>query len=138
MDEIRAVDDEIGATPAQVALAWLLAQGTDIAPIPGTRRVVRVEENTAADAVVLTAEQLSRLDRLTPTIVARHDDANMAQHRPLTQPGPRATILTIPGPGRQRALTHQPLPLTRDGRLQSEGPASTSRNWRRSSPPHCR
>ncbi|GAB3003954.1 aldo/keto reductase [Streptomyces pseudoechinosporeus] len=48
--------DEVGATPTQVALAWLLAQGDDIAPIPGTKRVERVErvgENTAADGVVL-------------------------------------------------------------------------------------
>jgi aryl-alcohol dehydrogenase-like predicted oxidoreductase len=78
VDEVRAVGDEVGATPAQVALAWLLAQGADIAPIPGTRRVARVEENTAADAVVLTADQLARLDRLTPAVGARHDDANMA------------------------------------------------------------
>lgn len=40
---------EAGATPAQVALDWLLAQGHDIAPIPGTKRVARVEENLAAD-----------------------------------------------------------------------------------------
>jgi len=78
VDEVRAVGNEVGATPAQVALAWLLAQGTDIAPSPGTRRVARVEENTAADAVVLTADQLARLDRLTPALGARHDDANMA------------------------------------------------------------
>ena len=49
-----------GATPAQVALAWLLAKGDDIAPIPGTRRVVRLEENVAADGVVLTADQMKR------------------------------------------------------------------------------
>jgi aryl-alcohol dehydrogenase-like predicted oxidoreductase len=78
VDEVRAVGDEVGATPAQVALAWLLAQGPDIAPIPGTRRVARVEENTAADAVVLTTGQLARLDRLTPAVGARHDEANMA------------------------------------------------------------
>ncbi|WP_284748317.1 aldo/keto reductase [Amycolatopsis sp. RTGN1] len=78
VDEVRAIGNEAGATPAQVALAWLLAQGGDIAPIPGTRRVARVEENTAADAVVLTADQLARLDRLTPAVGARHDDANMA------------------------------------------------------------
>ena len=61
-----------------VALAWLLAQGEDIAPIPGTRRVARVEENTAADGVVLDADQLARLDALTPASGARHDYANMA------------------------------------------------------------
>ncbi|MET8652388.1 aldo/keto reductase [Nocardia aurea] len=78
VDEVRAVGNEIGATPAQVALAWLLAQGDDIAPIPGTRRVARVEENTAADTVVLSADQLTRLNRLTPAVGARHDEANMA------------------------------------------------------------
>ena len=46
----RVVASELDATPAQVALAWLLAQGDDIAPIPGTKRVSRVEENTAAEA----------------------------------------------------------------------------------------
>jgi len=78
VEEVRTVADEAGATPAQVAIAWLLAQGSDIAPIPGTRRVARVEENTAADTVELTTGQLARLDRLTPAVGARHDDANMA------------------------------------------------------------
>ena len=76
VDEVRAIGNEVDATPAQVALAWLLAQGTDIAPIPGTRRLARVEENTGADAVVLTTDHLARLDRLTPAVGARHDDAN--------------------------------------------------------------
>ena len=55
---MQAVAAELGATPAQVALAWLLAQGDDIAPIPGTKRVARLEENVAADDVVLTADQI--------------------------------------------------------------------------------
>ncbi|MEU3619413.1 aldo/keto reductase [Streptomyces sp. NPDC006872] len=66
VDEVEAVATDVGATPAQVALAWLLAQGDDIAPIPGTKRVTRVEENTAADQVALTAEQLDQLNHLTP------------------------------------------------------------------------
>ncbi|MGW2518553.1 aldo/keto reductase [Streptomyces sp. NPDC001617] len=66
VDEVEAVAVEAGATPAQVALAWLLAQGAGIAPIPGTKRVSRVEENTAADQVELTAGQLDKLNRLTP------------------------------------------------------------------------
>jgi aryl-alcohol dehydrogenase-like predicted oxidoreductase len=78
VDEVRSIGAEIGATPAQTALAWLLAQGEDIAPIPGTRRVVRVEENTAADGFRLTDGQLDRLNALTPAAGARHDDANMA------------------------------------------------------------
>jgi aryl-alcohol dehydrogenase-like predicted oxidoreductase len=68
----------VGATPAQIALAWLLAQGDDIAPIPGTKRVARVEENTAADGIELSAEQLERLNHLTPAAGARHGAGNMA------------------------------------------------------------
>jgi len=78
VDEVTAIGAEIGATPAQTALAWLLTRGDDIAPIPGTRRVARVEENTAADSIELTPAQLDRLDKLTPASGARHDDANMA------------------------------------------------------------
>ena len=78
VDEVKAVAVEAGATPAQIALAWLLAQGDDIAPIPGTKRVARVEENTAADRIELSAEQLERLNNLKPAAGARHDDANMA------------------------------------------------------------
>ena len=78
VDEVAAVAAEAGATPAQVALAWLLAQGEDIAPIPGTKRVARVEENTAADGVELTTEQVERLNHLTPAAGERHDEGNMA------------------------------------------------------------
>jgi aryl-alcohol dehydrogenase-like predicted oxidoreductase len=79
VDEVTAIGAEIGATPAQTALAWILTRGDDIAPIPGTRRVARVEENIAADGVVLTPAQRERLDHLTPASGARHDDANMAR-----------------------------------------------------------
>ncbi len=78
VDEVQAVASEAGATPAQVALAWLLAQGDDIAPIPGTKRVSRVEENTAADQLELSAEQIERLNNLTPAAGQRHDEAQMA------------------------------------------------------------
>ena len=78
VDEVIAVAAEAGATPAQIALAWLLAQGDDIAPIPGTRRVARVEENTVADGIELSGDQLKRLDNLTPAAGERHDEANMA------------------------------------------------------------
>ncbi|GAA3777244.1 aldo/keto reductase [Streptomyces coacervatus] len=76
-DEVRAVADEVGGTPAQVALAWLLAQGDDIAPIPGTKRVERVEENIAADGIVLTAEQIEKLDQLPAAAGDHHDEAGM-------------------------------------------------------------
>ncbi|MET7459848.1 aldo/keto reductase [Nonomuraea sp. NPDC005501] len=78
VDEVQAIGAEIGATPAQTALAWLLTRGDDIAPIPGTRRVSRVEENTAADGIELSAAQLDRLNNLTPAAGERHDEANMA------------------------------------------------------------
>ncbi len=78
VDEVRAIGAEIGATPAQTALAWILTRGNDIAPIPGTRRVVRVEENTAADSIQLTAAQIDRLNTLTPAAGERHDENNMA------------------------------------------------------------
>jgi hypothetical protein len=60
-DEVAAIAAEAEVTPAQVALAWLLAQGDDIAPIPGTKRVSGVEENIAADGIELTADQLAKL-----------------------------------------------------------------------------
>jgi aryl-alcohol dehydrogenase-like predicted oxidoreductase len=78
VDEVQAVATELDATSAQIALAWLLAQGDDIAPIPGTKRVSRVEENTAADTIQLSSEQLQRLNDLTPATGERHEEANMA------------------------------------------------------------
>ena len=77
VDEVEAIATEVGATPAQVALAWVLAQGDDIAPIPGTKRVSRVEENTAADAVRLTPEQLDALTNVTPAAGAHHNEQQM-------------------------------------------------------------
>ncbi|MBW0016871.1 MAG: aldo/keto reductase [Mycobacterium sp.] len=76
-DELRDISVDIGATPAQVALAWLLAKGPDIVPIPGTKRVARLEENVAADTIELTAEQLARLDALTPPVGGHHAEAQM-------------------------------------------------------------
>jgi aryl-alcohol dehydrogenase-like predicted oxidoreductase len=75
-DEI-AVAAEIGITPAQLALAWLLAKGDDIAPIPGTRQVSRTEENTAADGIELTTAQISKPDNLTPAPGSTHEEAGM-------------------------------------------------------------
>jgi hypothetical protein len=60
------------------ANAGIEAQGDDIAPIPGTKRVAGVEENTAADRVELSAKQLERLNDLTPAAGERHDQGNMA------------------------------------------------------------
>ncbi len=55
-----------GITPAQLALAWLLHQGPDVVPIPGTRTPARVDENAAAAAVQLTAGDLERIDEIAP------------------------------------------------------------------------
>jgi aryl-alcohol dehydrogenase-like predicted oxidoreductase len=77
VEEVEAIAAEVGATPAQVAIAWLLAQGDDIAPIPGTRRVPRVEENVAADAVELTKEQIQQLNDMPPAAGGHHTEAQM-------------------------------------------------------------
>jgi aryl-alcohol dehydrogenase-like predicted oxidoreductase len=53
-------------TPAQLALAWLLARGQDIVPIPGTKRRQYLEENVAALSVTLTPEDLARIDEVAP------------------------------------------------------------------------
>jgi aryl-alcohol dehydrogenase-like predicted oxidoreductase len=74
VDAVEAVAVEAGATPAQVALAWILAQGESIAPIPGTKRVSRLEENLAADALVLTADQLATLNALPAPAGDRYAD----------------------------------------------------------------
>jgi aryl-alcohol dehydrogenase-like predicted oxidoreductase len=76
-DEVEAIAAEIGATPAQVALAWLLSKGDDIAPIPGTKRVSRVEENIAADGIELTAEHIDKLNNLPPAAGEHHNEQQM-------------------------------------------------------------
>jgi aryl-alcohol dehydrogenase-like predicted oxidoreductase len=63
---VRAVAAAHGATPGQVALAWLLAQGPDVVPIPGTKRVRYLEENLGALAVTLSADDIARLNTLEP------------------------------------------------------------------------
>jgi aryl-alcohol dehydrogenase-like predicted oxidoreductase len=75
--EVRQVAAEAGVTPAQVALAWILARGDDIAPIPGTKRVSRLEENVAADGVQLTAAQVDKLTQVTPPAGDHHSEAQM-------------------------------------------------------------
>jgi aryl-alcohol dehydrogenase-like predicted oxidoreductase len=76
-DQVKAIAADAGATPAQVALAWLLSRGDDIVPIPGTKRVTRLEENLAAEDVRLTAEQIAELDALTPAAGDHHNEAQM-------------------------------------------------------------
>ena len=77
VDEVKAVAAEVGATPAQVALAWVLARGDDIAAIPGTKRVSHVEENAAADGIELSPEQIDKLNNLTPAAGDHHSEEQM-------------------------------------------------------------
>jgi aryl-alcohol dehydrogenase-like predicted oxidoreductase len=65
VDTVREIADAHGVVPGQVALAWVLAQGPDAIPIPGTKRVAYLEENAAATAVELSADDLARLDAVT-------------------------------------------------------------------------
>jgi aryl-alcohol dehydrogenase-like predicted oxidoreductase len=63
---IKALAAQKGCTPAQLALAWVLAQGNDMLPIPGTKRVKYLEENAAAEGVALSQDELARIDTLLP------------------------------------------------------------------------
>jgi aryl-alcohol dehydrogenase-like predicted oxidoreductase len=67
---VREVADDVGCTPVQLALAWLLHQGEDVVPIPGTKRVKYVEENAEAAEISLTADHLAALDDAAPVGVA--------------------------------------------------------------------
>ncbi|MBU6484527.1 MAG: aldo/keto reductase [Betaproteobacteria bacterium] len=66
VDEINSIASDKGCTPAQLALAWVLAQGNDIVPIPGTKKRKYLEENVRALEVELTANDLARIDRAIP------------------------------------------------------------------------
>jgi len=66
VDRVREIAAEKGITPGQLALAWVLAQGDDVVPIPGTKRRSYLEENAAADDVRLTPDDISRLDEAFP------------------------------------------------------------------------
>jgi aryl-alcohol dehydrogenase-like predicted oxidoreductase len=81
VDRVRELAENRGATPGQVALAWLLAQHPFVVPIPGTRRRERIDENAGATAVALSADDIAELDALVERLgVAgnRYDDTGMA------------------------------------------------------------
>lgn len=80
MTELAAARD---VTPAQVALAWVLAQGADIVPIPGTTKPHRVEENVAAAELALSVDELARLDTAAPVGAAVGDRYPTAMMRAL-------------------------------------------------------
>ncbi|GAT70849.1 aldo/keto reductase [Planomonospora sphaerica] len=64
--EVRKIADEVGCTPAQLALAWLLTRGEDVVPIPGTKRLRYLEENAAAAGIELAAGQVAALESAVP------------------------------------------------------------------------
>jgi aryl-alcohol dehydrogenase-like predicted oxidoreductase len=65
VDVVRAIADERGVTPGQVAIAWLLAKGPDVVPIPGTKRIAYLEENLGSVDVQLSSDDIARLDAVT-------------------------------------------------------------------------
>ena len=77
--KVAEIAREKGITPAQLALAWVLARGDDIVPIPGTKRRTYLEENAAAADVELTDDDLARIESELPSVAgARYDEAGMA------------------------------------------------------------
>ena len=66
VDAVRAIADRKGCTPSQLALAWVLAQGDDVVPIPGTKRIKYLEENVGALDLTLTDADLAEIDRAFP------------------------------------------------------------------------
>lgn len=77
-DRIKEIADSKGGTPAQIAIAWLLAQGDDVIPIPGTRTTGRLEENAASVDVTLTPDELKELtDALPEAAGTRYPEAGM-------------------------------------------------------------
>lgn len=70
VDRVKEIAAAKGVTPGQLAIAWLLAQGDDIVPIPGTKRRAYLEENVAAANITLTQEELDRIDELAPKGIA--------------------------------------------------------------------
>jgi len=66
VDDVRAIARSKGVPTSQLALAWLLAQGNDVVPIPGTRRRTHLESNAAADVIDLSAEEVERIGAVFP------------------------------------------------------------------------
>ena len=86
-DLVKQVADGYGATPGQVALAWILAQGEDLIPIPGTKRVAYLEDNAGAASVQLTPADLAALDAAADLVQApRYDPSTGWTNRDTPQP----------------------------------------------------
>ena len=78
VDALREIASRLSATPAQIALAWLLHRGTDIVPIPGTKRRSYLESNVAAATIALTAADMAKLNGLGSTAGARYTERSLA------------------------------------------------------------
>ncbi|MFG3558432.1 aldo/keto reductase [Micromonospora sp. NPDC047557] len=83
LEAVREIAADMGITAAQLALAWLLAQGPDVVPIPGTTKRSRLEENVGAAHVVLEADHLARLDAVANGTAWSGDRQTFAPHRTL-------------------------------------------------------
>jgi aryl-alcohol dehydrogenase-like predicted oxidoreductase len=70
LEKLDGLAERVGCTTGQLAIAWVLAQGDDVVPIPGTKRVARLEENAGAADVTLDADVLAELDAAFPAGVA--------------------------------------------------------------------
>jgi aryl-alcohol dehydrogenase-like predicted oxidoreductase len=73
LDQVVAIAQAKGVTPSQLALAWVLAQGDDMVPIPGTRRIANLQENVAATNITLTDDDIAAIDRVAPAGAASGD-----------------------------------------------------------------
>ena len=76
VEQVKEIATQKGVTPGQLALSWLLAQGDDIVPIPGTKRRAYLEENVAAVNITLTQAELDRIEEISPKGVAAGDRTN--------------------------------------------------------------
>jgi aryl-alcohol dehydrogenase-like predicted oxidoreductase len=72
VEVVKAVAQRLSATPAQVAIAWTLAQGEHVVPIPGTKKMRRLEENAAAADLDLPEDALAELDRIPASVSPRY------------------------------------------------------------------
>jgi aryl-alcohol dehydrogenase-like predicted oxidoreductase len=72
VEAVKAVAERLSATPAQVAIAWTLAQGEHVVPIPGTKKMRRLEENAAAADLDLPEDALADLERIPASVAPRY------------------------------------------------------------------
>jgi aryl-alcohol dehydrogenase-like predicted oxidoreductase len=81
VDKVKAIAADKGVTPGQLALAWVLAQGEDLVPIPGTKRIAYLDENLCALELTLSASELAAIEAVFPTGAAsgtRYPESSMA------------------------------------------------------------